>query len=45
MVTWEEVERIYNEALRDFENLEERDGICLLGIPASTAKEVFRKFT
>jgi len=42
MVTWEEVERIYDEALRDFEKLEERDGICLLGIPASTAKEVFR---
>jgi hypothetical protein len=42
MVTWEEVERIYDEALRDFEKLEERDGICLFGIPASTAKETFR---
>ena len=40
-VSWEEVEEVYEEALKDFSELEELGAECLFGTPASTAKQMF----
>jgi len=40
-VSWEDVEKIYEEALKDFTELEELGARCILGIPVSLPKKIF----
>jgi hypothetical protein len=41
-LSWEDVERHYQQALRSFEELERSKATCLLGTPVSLAKRAFQ---